>query len=230
MQSTTTQAETGSLRSIGAKAIMAVTGAGLTLFVIGHMVGNLQLFLGPEAINSYAAKLKGMPELLWIARIGLLVFFVTHIWLGIWLWQRNKVARPTPYVYQATREASLASRTMLYSGIVLLAFVIFHIAHFTLGLVQPDYYDHKDSLGRADVYRMMVLGFRVWWVTLAYVVSMLLLGFHLSHGISSLFQSLGLNHPRYTPKIKQGGFALAMILMAGNIAMPVAVLLGFVPE
>jgi succinate dehydrogenase / fumarate reductase, cytochrome b subunit len=217
-----------SLSSIGAKSIMALTGLGLTFFVIAHMLGNLQLFLGPDALNAYAAKLKDMPELLWLARLGLLAIFAIHIALGIWLWLNNRQARPVPYVYQNTRAATVASRTMLYSGLVLLAFVVFHLAHYTFGWLYPDYLTFRDPKQRFDVYRMTVEGFRVWWVSLAYIVSMLFLGLHLSHGIASTAQSLGINHPRYNPWIKNGGLALAVILTVGNIAMPVAVLLGVV--
>jgi succinate dehydrogenase / fumarate reductase cytochrome b subunit len=216
------------LSSIGAKGVMAVTGAILTLFVIGHMLGNLQIYLGHEHLNAYAAKLQGMQEVVWLVRITLLSAFVAHIGIGTWLTLKNREARPVPYVYNATRKASLASRTMLWSGLVLLAFVIFHLAHYTLGWVQPDYFGYKDALNRHDVYRMEIEGFRVWWVSLAYIVSMLLLGWHLSHGIGSTFQSLGVNHPRWTPIINRVGFWLAMVLMIGNSSMPLAVMVGVV--
>jgi succinate dehydrogenase / fumarate reductase, cytochrome b subunit len=225
---TASPAPSGGLRSIGAKAIMALTGAALTLFVIAHMLGNLQIYLGREAVNSYAAKLKGMPELLWMARLGLLAVFLTHISLAIRLSMRNKEARPVAYVYQATRQATLASRTMLPSGLILLAFVIFHLAHFTLGVVAPDAFDKRDALGRHDVYGMVVAGFQVWWIVVAYAVAMLLLGLHLSHGVASLFQSLGIAHPRYTGWIRRAGMTVALVLLAGNLSMPLAVLIGFV--
>jgi succinate dehydrogenase / fumarate reductase cytochrome b subunit len=220
----------GPLASISAKAVMAVTGIGLTIFVIGHMVGNLQLFLGPEALNGYAAKLKGMSEVLWAVRLGLLAFFLAHIYLGVRLSLDNARARPVPYAFKDYRKATLASRTMLYSGLVLLAFVIFHLAHYTFGWLYPEYltfHDPKDPT-RHDVYRMTVEGFRVWWVSLAYIVSMLLLGLHLSHGVSGMFQSLGWTSPRYLPWINRAASVVAIALMAGNIAMPLAVLLRIV--
>jgi succinate dehydrogenase / fumarate reductase, cytochrome b subunit len=216
------------LTSIAAKGVMAVTGAGLTLFVIAHMLGNLQIFLGPNPLNAYAAALKGVPELLWTARIGLLVFFVTHIVLAFRLSIQNNAARPIPYFFLATRQASLASRTMMYSGHLLLGFVIFHLAHYTFGIGHPEYLKFEDAQGRHDVYRMTVEGFRVWWVSLAYIVSMLILGLHLSHGIASLFQSLGCTSAVYRPWIERGGLTLALILTVGNILMPVAVLLRLV--
>lgn len=216
------------LSSIGAKSIVALTGMGLTLFVIAHMVGNLQLFLGPDALNAYATKLKEMPELLWTARIGLLTIFVVHIGLTLWLAVHNRQARPVGYVFPNTRAASIASRTMVYSGLALLAFTLLHLAHYTFGLMNPEYLTAMDPKNRHDVYSMVVRGFRVWWVSLLYIISMLLLGLHLSHGVSSMFQSLGLNRPRYNPWIQRGGLTVAWVLMIGNISMPVAVLLGFV--
>ncbi len=231
MQATTTEVRPAiapGLTSIGAKAIMAITGAGLTLFVIFHMLGNLQVFLGPEELNRYAAFLKSVPEVLWAARLGLLAMFVAHIYVAVWLTIRNKAARPVPYVFQATRQASIASRTMMYSGVLILAFVIFHLAHYTFGWLYPEYLTFRDPKDQHDVYRMTVEGFKVWWISLAYIVSMLLLGLHLSHGISSLFRTLGVSNPRHMRCIRLTGFSLAMILMVGNISMPVAVLLGII--
>jgi succinate dehydrogenase / fumarate reductase cytochrome b subunit len=223
MATTSLAAPTRPLTSVGAKSIMAVTGAGLTGFVVVHMLGNLQIFLGPEHLNAYAAQLKAVPEVLWVARIGLLLFFAVHIVLAFWLTTQNSQARPIPYVFQATRQATVASRTMMYSGLLLLGFVIFHLAHYTFGIGHPEYLDFRDAKDRHDVYRMTVEGFRVWWVSLAYIGSMLFLGLHLSHGVASSFQSLGVTNPRWQPWIQRGGLALAVVLTAGNIAMPLAV-------
>jgi succinate dehydrogenase / fumarate reductase cytochrome b subunit len=218
------------LSSISAKGVMALTGLALTLFVIAHLLGNLQLYLGRDALNAYAAKLQGIPEVLWPFRIGLLTVFVVHIVLGIRLVRRNRQARPVAYAFPNTRKASTASQTMLLTGLVLLAFVVVHLSHFTLGIIQPETFAHdfRDSKGRYDVYFMTVKGFREWWMSLFYVVSMVVLGIHLSHGVSSTFQSLGLNPPRWATWIKRGGLTLAMAVMIGNISMPVAVLLGIV--
>ncbi len=226
--------------SLGGKFLMALTGLGLTLFVIAHMLGNFQVFLGRDALNSYAAALKHMPGLLWTARAGLLVIFVLHIVYGVKLWAANRAARPVLYHFKKYREASLASRTMLWTGLVILAFVIFHLAHYTFGIVgraqvtdpqtrqvtTVSYLDLKDPTDpkRQDVYGMTVHGFRNPVISLLYVVAMALLAFHLSHGFQSLFQSLGLNHPRWAPLLKGASLVVALIVFVGNSSMPLAVL------
>src|SRR5205807_10172845 len=144
---------------IGRKALMAITGLALLGYVIVHMIGNLQVYQGPDALNAYAKMLKGMPTLLWGARLTLLVLFVAHVYLGITLALENRAARPVGYVRFEYEQASIATRTMLLSGLVILAFVIFHLLHFTLGAVQPEYHRAVDSKGRADVYAMVVHGF-----------------------------------------------------------------------
>jgi succinate dehydrogenase / fumarate reductase cytochrome b subunit len=226
--------------SLGSKFLMALTGLGLTGFVIAHMVGNLQVFSGRDALNSYAAALKHMPGLLWTARIGLLAIFLLHIVYGVKLCIANRAARPVRYHFKQYREASLASRTMILTGLVILAFVLFHLAHYTFGFVSKadvedpqthtmssvSYLDLKDPTDpkRQDVYAMTIHGFRNPVISLLYVVSMALLAFHLSHGFASLFQSLGLSHPRWTPLLKTIGLALAVVVFVGNSSMPLAVL------
>ncbi len=229
--------------SLGSKFLMALTGLGLTLFVIAHMLGNFQVFLGRDALNSYAAALKHMPGLLWTARAGLLVIFVLHIAYGVKLWAANRAARPVPYHFKQYREATLASRTMIITGLVILAFVLFHLAHYTFGVVQKvpvtdaqgnvtyeSFLDVKDPTDpkRQDVYGMTIHGFRNPVISLLYVVSMALLAFHLSHGFQSLFQSLGLNHPRWAPLLKGASLVVALVVFIGNSSMPVAVLLRLV--
>jgi succinate dehydrogenase / fumarate reductase cytochrome b subunit len=220
------------LSSITSKAVMALTGLGLLAFVIGHMIGNLQVFAGPEVINSYAEMLKDKPALLWTVRIGLLTIFIVHIWLGVRLKLDNVAARPDSYAFRNTIQASLASRTMIWTGLVILAFVIFHLAHYTFGIVTSadgvNYLDLHDAKGRRDVYAMTVHGFKNVPVSFAYSIAQILLGVHLSHGIGSLFQSLGVNHPRYTPWINRGGVALAVLIVLGNCSMPLAVLLNVI--
>jgi succinate dehydrogenase / fumarate reductase, cytochrome b subunit len=210
--------------SLGSKYLMALTGLGLTGFVIAHMLGNLQVFLGRDALNSYAAALKHMGGLLWIARAGLLAIFVLHIIYGIKLALANHEARPVPYHFKQYREATLASRTMIWTGLVILAFVLFHLAHFTFFLVNSGFSELHDAQGRHDVYAMTILGFRNPVISLLYVVAMALLAFHLSHGFQSLFQSLGLNHPRWLSAIRGTSLGLAVVIFVGNSAMPLAVL------
>lgn len=218
----------GRVSSIGAKALIGVTGLGLSLFVIVHMLGNLQIYVGPEALNDYARKLKQMPMLLWTARLALLSLFLTHVSLALWLRQRNRAARPAQYVNSATVQASTASRTMIWSGLVILSFLVYHLLHFTLGLTHPEHHHLTDAQGRHDVYAMVVLGFQQPVVAIAYVVAMLLLAVHLSHGISSAFQSLGLNSPRGTATLRRASLIVALVVAAGNISIPVAVLLGLI--
>lgn len=231
--------------SLGRKYLMALTGLGLTGFVIVHMLGNLQVFLGPEALNAYAKALKSNPALLWGARLGLLALFIAHIIYGVRLTIANRAARPIPYAFKAYREASLASRTMLPTGLLILAFVIFHIAHYTLGVVKTapvfnprtgerftNYLDlHEDPMdpkSRHDVYVMTIYGFRDPIVSGSYVIAMVFLAFHISHGFQSLFQSLGLNHPRWMPLLRGASLALAVIIFVGNSSMPIAVFLKLV--
>jgi succinate dehydrogenase / fumarate reductase, cytochrome b subunit len=232
--------------SPGAKYVMALTGVGLVGFVVAHMLGNLLIYSGHDALNSYAQSLKDHPGLLWTARTGLLTIFVIHLALGIRLSLQNKTARGVRYVYEDTVEASWASRNMLLTGLVLLAFIVFHLAHFTFGIVtryddpvakttvnyldlhEPYYGKHLEDEGRHDVYRMVVSGFRIPWITITYLIAQVFLWLHLWHGGSSWFQSLGLNHATYNPLIRAFGPVLATIVLVGNCSIPLAVLSGLI--
>ena len=270
--------------SIVKKAIVAVTGLMLFGFVIGHMVGNLQVFLGRETINNYAEMLHSMPELLWTARIGLLAAVTLHIVFTVWLWRENRSSRPMRYVKEGTVRASWASRTMLWSGLLVLTFIVYHLLHFTVQVTNPDYrdfYEHRgrpvtlvsfepqigpsrgeadasaaaeadstdagaiqtraaraieevpaDSVGaearreyRRDVYRMVILGFRVPAIALTYIVAQILLGFHLSHGASAMFQTLGLTSPGHRRWMFLFGPVMATLIVIGNVSIPAAILL-----
>ncbi|RMH40235.1 MAG: succinate:quinone oxidoreductase [Deltaproteobacteria bacterium] len=210
--------------SIGAKMLMAVTGAALLLFVIAHMLGNLQVFLGPSAINGYAHSLRMMPGLLWTARIGLLVAVVLHIVSGIRVTSLNRAARPERYRGRQYRAATMASRSMPVSGLVIFAFVAYHLAHYTLMWVNPEFKTFTDDLGRHDVYRMVVTGFSNKGVAALYIIAVGLLCSHLAHGIPSFFQTLGLRHPKFTPAIEVLGPAIAIVLFLGFAAVPVGVM------
>ena len=217
--------------SIGRKFLMAITGAVLLGFVIAHMLGNLQIFLGPKVLNTYARGLQELGALLWVARIGLLVAFIVHIALAIQLQGENKEARPIPYEFDNTVKASLASRTMLLTGYVVLAFVLYHLAHFTFHMVHAEHispYVFADGKQGNDVYRMVILGFKNWFISGLYIVAQLVLGMHLSHGSSSMFQSLGINHPKLQPFLQKVGPTVATIIVIGNVSIPVAVLIGLV--
>jgi succinate dehydrogenase / fumarate reductase, cytochrome b subunit len=217
--------------SLGRKFLMALTGAGLFLFIIGHLLGNLQIFLGPEAINRYAHFLKSTPEILWPARIGLLAMVGIHIWSSIVLTLENRAARETPYGQQELVAASYASRTMIWSGLIVFCFIGYHLAHYTLLIANPEFRnippDPLDPV-RADVYRMMILGFQSKPVAGFYLLSVGLLCFHLSHGISAMFQSLGLKNDRYRPAIDCGANAIAGAIFLGYASIPISVCVGLV--
>jgi succinate dehydrogenase / fumarate reductase cytochrome b subunit len=210
---------------IGKKALVAVTGAVMFGFVIVHMMGNLQVFLGPEALNGYARFLHAAPELLWTARIVLLVSVVVHIVVSMSLARQAVAARPTGYRLKQSLVTTYAARTMRWSGPLIFLFVLYHLAHFTWPGVAMGPYRHQPH----DVYANVVNGFRVPWVVAIYVVAQILLGLHLYHGAWSLFQSLGLNHPRYNALRRWIPRAFAFAVVAGNIAMPLAVLTGIIP-
>lgn len=210
--------------SLGKKFLVAVTGAGLFLFVIGHLVGNLQVFLGPESINRYGHFLQTTPEILWPARIGLLAFVIIHIWTSVALTLENRAARATQYEVKELVAASLASRTMIWSGLIIFAFVGFHLAHYTLLVVHPEFRELHDAHGWHDIYRMMVLGFSNCWVSGFYVLAIGLLCIHLSHGTSAMFQSLGLKNESYASVIDRFAKVTALMIFLGYISIPLAVL------
>lgn len=212
---------------------MALTGLALAGFVIGHLAGNLQIFLGPESINKYGHFLQSNPEIIWPARIGLLAAVGLHIWAAVTLARENRAARPVAYstAYQPSA-ASYASRTMIMSGLILAAFIIYHLLHFTvrtpgLNFTGTDFHLLTDAQGRHDVFRMMVTGFRQPLVAGFYVLSMALLCLHLSHGLGALFQSLGLRNKAWTPVVNKAGVIIAWALFIGYSSIPVSILLGY---
>lgn len=214
--------------SIGAKILMALTGLILFGFVLTHMLGNLQIFLGQEPYNAYANFLKTSPELLWPARLTLLAAVLLHIASGLRLSALNSAARPHAYQQKSFTRATLTSRTMVYSGGLLLAFIVYHLLHFTLGVTNPEHFHLTDAKGRHDVYSMFILGFQNPAIAGSYIVAMVFLGLHLEHGVSSLFQSLGINHPRFNGFIHSLGPVFAIIIFLGNISMPIAVQAGWI--
>ena len=214
--------------SLGRKYVMAVTGILLFLFVIAHMLGNLQIFLGPVAINDYAAALKGRPWLLWPARIGLLAVFLLHVAAAIQLALENRQARPVKYAQGKPVASSYAARTIVISGLILLAFIAFHLAHFTFLFIDPRFADLADLMARHDVYRMMVIAFSNPIVSGFYIISMGLLCLHLSHGLASTLQSLGLRSQKTVRGMKVVALVSAGLIFLGNCAIPIAILAGMV--
>ncbi len=212
--------------SIGRKWIVALTGLAMLGFLVGHLVGNLQVFLPPEHINKYAAFLKSIGELLWIVRIGLIVAVILHIVFTIKLALENRAARPQKYEKTNRVQARISTRTMVWSGSYILCFIIVHLLHFTLQTIHPQYRQWTDEAGRSDVYRMMIVGFSDWWMAGFYILGMILLCAHLSHGIGSVPQTLGFRTKSAASFLTNGGRVLALALALGFISIPSAVLLG----
>ena len=221
-----TSALTALRSSIGAKLVMAVTGIVLLLFVIFHLLGNLQVFLGPEALNHYAEKLHSVPRLLWILRLGLIVCVLLHILAAIRVAILNRAARPQRYVKLRAQAASWAARTLQLSGGVIAIYVVYHLLHFTFRSVHTEHVREVD--GHIDVYAMVVGSFQEPSIALVYSLSMVLVALHLSHGIGGFLQTLGLGHPRYSKNLRLLGPVLATLLAVGYISIPLAVLFGLV--
>lgn len=213
--------------AIGAKVLMALTGLGLWAFTIGHMGGNLLVFVGKDAFNHYAATLQGTPLLLWSARLALLVGFPLHILTAFRTVALNRAARPQAYAYEERTPVRMAAKSMLLSGLVVLAFFAYHLAHFTLRVTGPQA-TALTADGHHDAYAMLVMGFQQPLIAGFYVVAQVLLAAHLSHGIYSLFQHLGLWGSKWTPFLKSASLAVGYGLCAGFASIPLAVLMGFV--
>jgi succinate dehydrogenase / fumarate reductase, cytochrome b subunit len=206
----------------GKKIVMAITGAILFAFVIGHMLGNLQFFEGPEQMNFYGAALRRFPEALWAVRSILLICIILHIWASVELAVRKKKARPIGYAIKDNIASDYASRTMYWSGPIILAFVIYHLLDLTAGTI------HRGAFVPGHPYENLVSGFQVWWVSAWYIFCMILLGFHIRHGAWSMFQSIGANHPRHTPILKKAAMIVAIVIVAGYISIPLSIMLGWV--
>lgn len=235
MGSNSRNAVPGGLTTVGAKMLVALTGIALILFVIAHMLGNLQFHLGAEALDSYAKKLKDMGPLLWVARIGLLAVFVTHIGLTLALVRRNSLARGVlasnepqiraageryvnGYAYET---ATTASRFMVQTGILILLFVIYHLMHFT---ISPD-----ETIPYGKVHQMVQTGFEDTFTSAVYILAQLMLAGHIYHGASSCLQTLGLRTRSTKAGVSKIGIIVAILVAVGNISIPVAVLAGWVP-
>jgi succinate dehydrogenase / fumarate reductase cytochrome b subunit len=213
--------------SIGKKWIVGISGGLLILFVLAHLAGNLTIYIGPygEGINVYAEALHANPALLWIARIGLLVVFLVHIATALSLVLENRRARPTRYAVKARVQSTIFARTMALSGLVVLSFLIFHVLQFAAGLSPHSHL--YDLEGRHDVAAMIIKSFHNPWVSGFYLLSLGLLGMHLSHGVSSVFQTFGLNGRKSAGLIKHGALVLSWALMAGFASVPVASVAGY---
>jgi succinate dehydrogenase / fumarate reductase cytochrome b subunit len=217
--------------TIGKKAIMAVTGLMLVAFVIVHMAGNLQIFLGPAKINGYSAFLKGTGELLWIARLGLLGALILHVTMAFQLTRIKQAARPIDYQKREPQVSTTAARLMRWGGVILLVFIVFHILHFTTGTLFP-VASTRDALhpgfSATDVYGNVISAFHTPWVVAFYVVVMLFLMLHLFHGAWSSVRTLGLTKPSRHPLKRHVATAVALVVWLGFTAVPVAVFFGVI--
>ncbi len=209
--------------TVGKKIVMATTGIIMVVWVILHMLGNLQIFAGASRLNGYSAFLHHtIGELLWTVRIILLISVVLHIVAAVQLTRIDLAARPTGYARKEPQAATVASRTMRWGGVALLLFIVFHILHITTGTIRPA------PFAEGDVYGNLVRNFRIWWVTLIYVAAMVALGLHIYHGGWSSVRTLGLARPSPNPFRRRVATALAVVLWAGFSLVPIAVLLGWV--
>ena len=203
--------------TIGKKLVMALSGAIIVGFVVGHFLGNLNLYLGPEALNGYAAKLHSMPALVWATRILLLFAFGAHIVSAYQRWRRNVAARGSHYKRRKDLATDYAARTMYWTGPILLLYLIYHLLEFTILPVHS-----------GDVYRNVIEAFQNPWISAFYIVGNLALGLHIFHGIFSAFQSIGVNHPRYNSYRRDLAIAISAVITLGNLSFPISVLTGIV--
>ena len=227
--------------SLGKKYIMAVTGCALFLFVIGHLAGNLQVFLGQEAINRYGYFLQSNPEIIWPARLSLLLMVGLHIWSAAKLSLENNAARPVGYAVYQPVGSSYASRTMLVGGGIVFLFIAYHLLHYTaevqyLNLTGQNFAVFMEKLPgqfppeRHDIFKMMVVGFNNVWVAGFYVLGLAQLCLHLSHGASSMFQSLGWKNEAYRTFLDRAAQVVAVVIFIGYASIPLAILCGYGKE
>lgn len=217
--------------TIGMKALMAVTGLMLFGFVVVHMVGNLQVFLGEHTYNHYAQMLQGNPEIVWIARMALLGAVLAHIFSAISLTMRSKGARPTGYKQSKWLSSSYAVHTMRYGGVVVLAFIVFHLAQFTVAGVGVEGFRHCEWVGNeftCYAYQNFVAGFQNPAIVAFYVVAQAFLGLHLAHGVWSMLRTLGMSNPRQDALARKAASLFGVVIFMGNAIMPIAVIAGFV--
>jgi succinate dehydrogenase / fumarate reductase, cytochrome b subunit len=214
--------------TIGKKVIMALSGFILVGFVIVHLAGNLKAYTGAEHFNEYGHFLRevGAPvlpqeSLLWVVRLVLLAAVGLHIWAATSLTIQDRASRPQRYAYHRKQQATYASLTMRWGGVIILLFIVYHILHFTVGTVHPDFIP-------GDAYHNFVVGFRVWYVSLFYILAMIALGFHLYHGVWSMFQTMGWNNRVWNGVLRGVAIAVALVIALGNISLPIAVMAGII--
>ena len=214
--------------SVGKKIIMAISGILIVGFLIGHLIGNLGIMNGQDAFNDYAEFLHSMPKLLWSFRLGLISLFCAHIYISINLSLKNKLANSLKYKKQINIQSSRASRTMMFGGITILIFVIYHLAHFTLHVVDPEFSNLVDSKGRPDVYTMVLSGFNNLYVVGIYIFALFFLSLHLSHGIFSAAQTLGITQGIPSRIMQACSNIIPFIIFILYSSIPIGVSLGMI--
>ena len=214
--------------TVGRKMIVAVSGLLLIGFVVAHLLGNVTIFFGTEALNAYGVHLRRLGPLLWSFRIGLLAAVVVHIYFGLLLTLENRAAKSTAYARNKPRRATLAGKSMIYSGLLLAVFVVYHLLHFTFRTTNPEISHFIDAAGRPDIFQMVVLSFRQPFISLLYLVGMAALGLHLMHGIGSFFQTIGANDEDSLPLLGRFGQVAALLLALGFSSIPILIYFRFV--
>jgi len=214
--------------SVGRKLIMSVTGFPMIAFVSAHLLGNTSLYHGPDGINAYAKALHRFSSLIWAYRVPMLAMFSLHVFFGIQLALENRAAKPQGYVVNGNIQTTFAARNMIWTGLLIGAFLVYHLLHFTFQVTNPDIsaIRHLDAMGRPDVFTMVVLSFRNFFISLVYICAMCALGLHLSHSIQSLFQTIGLNSEKAFPAIRKGGTLAAIIIFLGFASFPLVIFAG----
>ena len=214
--------------SVGRKIIMAVTGIVLVAFVCVHLLGNSSVFVGADAINAYAQKLHSLGPFVWVFRLVMLAAFALHIVFGIQLTLENRAATPEANVQVKRLKTGFGAETMIVSGLVMLAFVIYHLLHFTVRVTNPDIYVPLGNSGMVDVYVMVVNGFKSVLPVIIYLVGMAFLFLHVSHGFQSLFQTLGLSNDKSLPVMGMLSKLVGFVLLVGYISIPLLVVAGLI--
>ncbi|MCL5022368.1 MAG: succinate dehydrogenase cytochrome b subunit [Nitrospirae bacterium] len=214
--------------TVGRKLVMAVSGTVLLVFVVVHLLGNTTIYSGPDGINAYARALRSLGPLLWAFRLILVAMFILHVFYGIQLTLENRAAKPEAYAVRKHIESTFSSITMIWTGLLIGAFIVYHLLHFTFQVTNPGISAsrHPDALGRPDVFTMVLLSFRKFFVSLIYVGALGALGLHLLHSIEGSFQTVGLNSDRTFPVIRKGGRLAALLIYFGYISIPIVILAG----
>jgi succinate dehydrogenase / fumarate reductase cytochrome b subunit len=211
--------------SVGRKVLMAVTGVCLALFLVVHLLGNLSVFAGPDGINAYAEKLHSLGAFVWVFRAAIAALLAVHVWFGITLTLENSAANPAKYAVSRKLKATFSSETMIWTGLVVLAFLVYHILHFTARMT-PDIVKDIDLRGRFDVYKMVTASFHHGAIALAYTVGIAALFLHLRHGLQSLFQTFGVVDDKSLPKVDAGGKTVSAVFLVGYCVIPLFILFG----